>query len=1133
VTAPDPQGQPPGRSPATVLVVDDDRNLLEVLRRTLLGVEPGLQVATAASGEEALTLLGPDSSVAVLVADQKLPGITGLDLIARARAERPGLVSILLTATTAPEALLDAINRGNVFRYLVKPWQKDELLATVRQALAGARLQAERDALVRRQGRRLEAMTALVELSSRASAPQSQQQLLDSVRHALSRTAVFDTAALLLVPPGQAAEGSARMMLIGCPDATEQELVAARERCVAAYNDDRAGTRLDAGRIAAHVVSGPARRGRGDHHTDLAFAIGTGGDVLGALYLSRRVERPGEAYSDDDRQNLEALGALVADLSRRLVARAEAERRRMELMVASMADGVIMTDAAGEIFLLNPAARRMLGLPPPEAEGPPITAQFLKDRLGFYPFELVRAGRAEDGPVREEVRVGDQYLHSIISPVVDLGPGQGPGALVGVVVVLRDITEQKALDSRKEEFVSVVSHELRTPLTSIGGALELLVEQYDGGLSDKQLRYIQMARDSAQKLNRIVDDLLDVARAERGRLQLRTGAIDLGELLAQTADRFRGAAEQKQITMQVRSRGSIHMTADADRLTQVMSNLLSNAIKFTPEGGRIEAEAFSSSVSDEVVGFAVWNSGPAIAEADRERVFDKFEQVQQSSTRRVGGTGLGLAISRGIIERHGGQIWVEPAGLSQGGARFVVTIPVEAHEVPEGAGPGAGAPGGLGKSVLIVDDDRATTWLLKGMLLHARHRVYLAEDSETALTLARERRPDVVSVDLEMPHLSGAELVEILRHDPETRKIPILVLTQADDLGRDRAVQVGADVALGKPVKAARLRETVLTLLSEAGNLRRRVMVVDDDPAIRLISREVLEAHGFLVREAEDGKAALVEARRFKPDLILVDVMMPEIDGFELAQRLRGERETALVPIIFVSARGQTADKVRAFKLGAEDYLVKPFDSAELVARVEKALLRRDFDLGASPTTRLPGSAVIAQEIDRRLKDRGRFAFCYLDLDNLKAFNDYYGYAKADAVILQTGDIVREAVARHGTPGDFIGHIAGDDFVLITSIESADAVCTAVIEAFDRLVPLYYNKSDRERGFIEARDRFGVLRNFPVMSVSIACVTGEGSGRSASELSTLAAELKQKAKAIAGSSYVRDGEVRIPAPHAA
>jgi PAS domain S-box-containing protein len=1119
-----------------VLVVDDDQGLLEVLRRTLADVGADVRVATATTGAAALEAIRT-GRVDVLITDHRVPGApgapggaAGLELIAAARRVQPDLLAILLTAHANPEALMAAINEGQVHRYLVKPYQHAELVAAVRNAIDSAYLRRERDALLRRQQRRLHTMTALVELSAEASSPQSQRQLLEGVRRALVRIVPFDVAALLLVPAAASSErrlgSGGALMLLATQDPAGTLLVEARDRCLHLYNQGCSGAPLDAGALVVQLAgAGLLGPGGGAPRSELGRVVvsasgavtGVGAAPCGAIYVGAAAP---EVYSDDDAQNLDALAALTAELSRRLALRVEDERRRMELMVSSMADGVIMTDHAGEIFLLNPAARRMLSLPPPEAAGPPITSQFLKERLGFYPFELVRAGRAEDGPVREEVRVGDQYLHSIVSSVVD-----GAGQLVGVVVVLRDITEQKALDSRKEEFVSIVSHELRTPLTSIGGALELLVEQYDEGLSDKQLRYIHMARESSQKLNRIVDDLLDVARAERGKLQLRTGAIDLGDLLQRSAERFRGAAEQKRVQLEVRVAGAVRLVADADRLTQVLSNLLSNAIKFTPDGGRIEAEAFSSPATDELVGLSIWNSGPAIGEGDRERVFDKFEQVQQSSTRRVGGTGLGLAISRGIVERHGGQIWVEPTPPSQGGARFVVTLPVQAHESPDGASVNGDVAPSLLKSILIVDDDRHGAWLLKGALIGASHRVFVAEDSESALVFARERRPDLISVDLQMPPPSGAELVEILRHDPDTRKIPIMVVTAA---AGERGVAVSPEAQLGKPVTIKRLRETALTLLSEAGNLRRRVLVVDDDAAIRLISREVLEAHGFLVREAEDGKAALAEARRFRPDLVLVDVMMPEIDGFELAQRLRAERETAAVPIIFVSARGQTADKVRAFKLGAEDYLVKPFDSAELVARVEKALLRRDSDLGASPTTRLPGSQVIGQEIERRLRDRGRFAFCYLDLDNLKAFNDYYGYAKADAVILQTGDIVREAVARHGGPGDFIGHIAGDDFVLITTVDKVDEVCRAVIESFDRLVPLYYNKSDRERGFIEARDRFGQLRKFPIMSISIACITGGGGAHSHAELSALAADLKQQAKAIVGSAYVRDGEVRIP-----
>ncbi|MEO6951124.1 MAG: response regulator [Polyangia bacterium] len=1086
-----------------VLVTDDDLELLEVLRQTLTdrvtGLGAGVEVAFAESGDEALSILRAHQ-VDVLVTDQRMPDMTGIDLIGHARRLQPELHAILMSAVTERDGLLAAINEGRVDRYLVKPWQRGELLAAVRHALDAAAFRRERDALLARLERRLHTMSTLVELSTDASAPQSHRQLVERVHHALSRIVSFDVAAVLLVPPGPS--GRAVLLLgVGRDGLGADSLAAAQAACLARFAST--GATLDVDTMLVQVIgAGLIVDAPLPAPTALVALVGAAqaGPPSGLLYVASYAQG---AYGVDDQQNLEALAASTAELSRRLAARHEDERRRMELMVFSMADGVIMTDQAGEIFLINPAARRMLSLP--LAEEAPITARFLRERLGFYPFELVRAGRDVSGPLREEVRIGDQFLHSIVSPVAG-----SDGALVGVVVVLRDITEQKALELRKEEFVSIVSHELRTPLTSIGGALELLAEQYGEGLSDKQRRYLQMARTSSQKLNHIVDDLLDVAKAERGRMPLRTGEVDLATLCAQAAERFAGAIERRHIAIEVRSTGPVRLTADGDRVTQVLSNLLSNAVKFAPEGGRIELESFGSSATAELVGLTVWNSGPSIAEVDRERVFDKFEQVQSSSTRLIGGTGLGLAISRGFIERHGGHIWVEPSAT---GTRFVAVLPIVAHE-----------PACLDdstvlarKRILVVDPDLHAAWLLKGALLGARHHVDVAAEPAHALRLARARRPDLVTIDAQSP--AGTQLAEILRHDPETRKVPLVIVSEHPS--------TTADIALRKPVTVAHLRETVLSLIADAGQLRRRILVVDDDAAIRTICRDVLEAHGFLVREAEDGAAALTEARRFRPDLVLLDVMMPNMDGFSLAQRLRAERETALTPMIFVSARGQTADKVKAFKLGAEDYLVKPFDSAELVARVDKALLRRDSDLGASPTTRLPGSQVIQQEIDRRLRDRGRFAFCYLDLDNLKAFNDYYGWAKADAVILQTGDILREAVARHGVATDFIGHIAGDDFVLITEHDCVDSMCIAIAETFDRLVPLYYNESDRLRGFIEARDRFGELRRFPIMSISIACVSEGVQGPAG--LSSSAAVLKQQAKAIPGSSYVRDGEVRYPA----
>jgi GGDEF domain-containing protein len=258
---------------------------------------------------------------------------------------------------------------------------------------------------------------------------------------------------------------------------------------------------------------------------------------------------------------------------------------------------------------------------------------------------------------------------------------------------------------------------------------------------------------------------------------------------------------------------------------------------------------------------------------------------------------------------------------------------------------------------------------------------------------------------------------------------------------------------------------------------------------------------------------------------------MPNIDGYRAAEMIRADPAIGMAPIMFLSARGDTADKVRAFRSGAEDYMVKPFDAAELLARVAKALDRQARELGASPTTQLPGADAIQAEIERRIGDIHSVA-CYLDLDNLKAFNDYYGYAKANAVIRQTGDVIRYVVQKFGNSNDFIGHIAGDDFVFVTSAEKADIVCRTLCDRFDHLIKLYYDPGDRGRGFIETKDRFGVMRRFPMMSVSLAAISLART-KSYAGLAELAAVGKRTAKAIPGSSYVRDGQTMVATATAA
>src|SRR5262245_9146864 len=539
-----------------------------------------------------------------------------------------------------------------------------------------------------------------------------------------------------------------------------------------------------------------------------------------------------------------------------------------------------------------------------------------------------------------------------------------------------------------------------------------------------------MARQAATRMNQLVDQLLDLARAQAGAITVATAPVQLDRLAREVIDRYRGAAAAKQLSIMLgASADDISILGDPERLAQVLGNLLTNAIRFAPTAGVIDVQVFGPPLSQDAVGVSVHNTGDPIPPEERERVFEPFS----ASSRRVGGTALGLSISRTIIEAHGGRIWVES---DPNGTKFVFTLPVSAK--PEKATqplsplehPSRRRGLGEGVPALVVDDDQRRALLLKGLLMSLADRVLVANAGDAALAIARTEHPALAVVAGAMA--DAPALVAILDHDPDTMKTAVMVVGDADR--RADLIAAGADDLIEFPIQPAMFRDACLRLVESGRREAPRVLVVDDDASIRQICREVLELGGYQVRDAGSANAALSEARRFRPDMILLDVLMPGIDGYRAAEMIRADATIAMAPIMFLSARGDTADKVRAFRSGAEDYMVKPFDSAELLARVAKALDRQARELGASPTTQLPGADAIQAEIERRLATLDATAVaCYLDLDNLKAFNECYGYAKANAVIRQTGDVIRHVVQRMGNPGDLIGHIAGDDFVFITS----------------------------------------------------------------------------------------------------
>lgn len=301
------------------------------------------------------------------------------------------------------------------------------------------------------------------------------------------------------------------------------------------------------------------------------------------------------------------------------------------------------------------------------------------------------------------------------------------------------------------------------------------------------------------------------------------------------------------------------------------------------------------------------------------------------------------------------------------------------------------------------------------------------------------------------------------------------------------------------------------------------VLVTDDDPDLRDILRSILEPEGYLVLESSDGEAALEAIRSKRPDLLILDYSMPKLDGPSVCRALKEDLLLRHIPVIMLTGRGEVHDKVTGIEAGADDYLVKPFEPQELLARVRMVLRRTAQELEANPLTTLPGNVSIEKDIERRLAAKQPIAVCYADLDRFKAFNDHYGFERGDQAIKHTAQVLLETVKRLGNPSDFIGHIGGDDFIVVTTPDRADTLCQAIIDRFDATIPSLYDEADRAKGFLLHTDRQGNPIKVGFLTISIAVVTNsERPLRHVGEVAAIGAELKGYAKRLDKSAFVRD-----------
>jgi diguanylate cyclase (GGDEF)-like protein len=303
----------------------------------------------------------------------------------------------------------------------------------------------------------------------------------------------------------------------------------------------------------------------------------------------------------------------------------------------------------------------------------------------------------------------------------------------------------------------------------------------------------------------------------------------------------------------------------------------------------------------------------------------------------------------------------------------------------------------------------------------------------------------------------------------------------------------------------------------------KKILVIEDTELMQRLIRDILEKEGYEVYSAYSGEEGLDKVAEVKPDLVILDIVMPGMSGFDVCRALRANDSNILTLIIMLTSQVSEDDKLIGLEMGADDYIIKPFNSRELVSRVRNTLVRIYRNRGVNPLTGLCGNNEIQTELNHRLATHMQLAFIYCDLDNFKSYNDVYGFAQGDSVLRLTADIIRDSVRHEGNCDDFIGHIGGDDFIVITSWDKYEGICKHIIEDFDTKILFLYNETDRENKYIVSSDRNGQERKFPIISISLAVVTNEFNNYDNHlQIAEVAAEVKKFVKRLNGSNYMKD-----------
>ncbi|EAU55768.1 response regulator [Mariprofundus ferrooxydans] len=590
----------------------------------------------------------------------------------------------------------------------------------------------------------------------------------------------------------------------------------------------------------------------------------------------------------------------------------------------------------------------------------------------------------------------------------------------------------------KSQFISNMSHELRTPLTSINGFSEFLIDGFVGPLNETQTKYLKNINISGKHLLELINGILDLAKIEAGKMTLKLEKVDVAALLDEILLVLQGYATKTSVRLLLECDAAIPgIVLDRTKFKQILYNLCSNAIKFSPQGGEVRIvvdynnSAAGQHNDDELESYArltvaIHDEGIGISPEDQVHIFNPFEQADGSHSRNYEGTGLGLTLTQRLVEMHGGSIEVNSA--PDKGSCFVFTLPVEfmqkapvektimpadkpelllqpMHNKPLAVEPDAPV-------IMVVDDDAHSLEISTLYLSDAGYRVCHAMNGDDALLVARKKRPFLILLDVMMPGKDGWEVLQELKIDADTSDIPVIMCTVSEN--EELGIALGATDYLSKPINRELLASKLKTL-SKGIHRRHRamhVLAIDDDESIRELYTATLTAQGYRVHTAGNGPDGISLAESVEPDIIILDLMMPGMDGFEVAERLKRQPRTQNIPIIVVTARElAVAERVRLMGHIEECVSKEQFTRERLIDEIRQ--IESIYPYQAGLKDNISGllnhryyQIRLNQEISRASRNSEKMACVVFDLDGFSRFSEMAGDAYVHSALRKVGSFM-------------------------------------------------------------------------------------------------------------------------------